>query len=194
MRTSIPKKTREAVLGEYNHRCGICGSDRPQVHHIDEDASNNEPENLLPLCPNCHLRDQHNPTHRMEIPKLQMFRRHKDPAILKPQFHPIYQRQKFLAGVAVNEEPVDALERQSAELVEFVSSLEMGSFYGKRISELIGKLNRPFIMSLGAGYDPKYEQQKRAARRDYRTKLVSNRDAVQELLVELLRYQSWANA
>jgi hypothetical protein len=84
-RIAIPKQIREQVLVEFNHRCAVCGADRPQVHHIDEDPSNNEPLNLLPLCPNCHLIDQHNPTGGMEIPKLLLFRRFKDPAILRCQ-------------------------------------------------------------------------------------------------------------
>ena len=98
-RVSILKKTSEALHDEYNHRCAICGSDRPQLHHIDENHANNDLLNLLPLCPNCHLRDQHNPTRKVEVPKLQLFRKYKDPAVLKPQFHPMFIRQQFLATV-----------------------------------------------------------------------------------------------
>jgi hypothetical protein len=36
---------------------------------------------------NCHLIDQHNPTSPVHPKKLEMFRRFKDPAILKSQFH-----------------------------------------------------------------------------------------------------------
>jgi 5-methylcytosine-specific restriction endonuclease McrA len=61
-RAKIPTALREAVLKSYNHRCAICGSDHPQIHHIDENPGNNDELNLLPLCPNCHLTDQHNPT------------------------------------------------------------------------------------------------------------------------------------
>ena len=57
-RPGVPKTVKEAVLKEYNHLCSICGAPRPQVHHIDEDNANNDPLNLLPLCPNHHLRPQ----------------------------------------------------------------------------------------------------------------------------------------
>jgi hypothetical protein len=49
-RVSIPKPIRDRVLKEYHHRCAIRGEDNPQLHHIDEDPSNNDPLNLIPLC------------------------------------------------------------------------------------------------------------------------------------------------
>ena len=98
-RLTVPKPIREAVLKEFNHKCAICAKERPQVHHIDEDPSNNDRLNLIPLCPNCHLIDQHNPTAPMDAEKLRLFREFKDPTILKPQFHPLFKRMKFLNSV-----------------------------------------------------------------------------------------------
>jgi len=92
------------------------------VHHIDENPSNNDPLNLLPLCPNCHLTDQHNPTGGMEVSKLLLFRRFKDPVILRPQFHPLYLRLKFLDSVELNDSPGNKLEERVKELVEFVQA------------------------------------------------------------------------
>ena len=194
MRESIPKKIKDAILDEYDHRCAVCGGDRPHIHHIDEDPTNNDPENLLPLCPNCHLRDQHNPTRKIEITKLKLFRKHKDPGILKPQFHPIYVRQTFLDTVELNEEGVEILEKQANELIELVSSLEMGQFYSNRLNEKIGPLKIGFIMILGDQPDPRYEKQRREGNIEYRKNLIANRESAQYLLVELLRYQPWANA
>ena len=41
-----------------NHKCAICGWDEDkdilEVHHIDENLSHNELENLIILCPICH--------------------------------------------------------------------------------------------------------------------------------------------
>lgn len=197
-RKTMPKKTREALLDEYDHKCAVCGGDRPHVHHIDEDPSNNDLENLLPLCPNCHIRDQHNPTRRIETPKLVLFRTYKDPSILRPQFHPLYTRQLFLDNIEINEESVDLLEEKSKELIDFVASLEMGGFYSKRIRKLVTPEARAYVTFLDSRPDPAYERQRREARREanreFREKLVQNRSAVQYLLVEMLRYQTWANA
>jgi len=193
-RKSIPAKVKETLLDEYNYRCAVCGGDRPHIHHIDETPSNNDVENLLPLCPNCHLRDQHNPTRKIDIPKLKLFRKYKDPAILRPQFHPIYIRQMFLDDVHPGPEAVHDLVSKAEELLEFIRALEMGAFYSKHLGALISPLRRAFVMSLTGGPDPEYERQMRESNQAYRQLLIANRDASHALLIEQLRYQPWANA
>jgi len=95
-RKKLTKKTENAILKEYNHLCAICGASGPHIHHIDGDPANNKLHNLLPLCPNHHLTDVHNPTKNMDPLKLGLFRQYKDPQILSPQFEPIFQRLRFL--------------------------------------------------------------------------------------------------
>lgn len=192
-RDPIPKKVRDSVLDEYNHRCAFCGGDRPHLHHIDENHSNNAVGNLLPLCPNCHLRDQHNPTRMVEIGRLLLFRRYKDPGILKPQFHPIYKRQVFLNQVEVSEEPVRDLHFKVMELRELAKALEMGDFYFNRLGELIGLRFPDYAPCLAVEPDPTKDVERRTGNQRYREKLVANREAARELLVEQLRYQRWAN-
>ena len=46
-RVNPSKAVRDSLLDEFNHRCAVCGVDRPQVHHIDENPSNNDPLNLI---------------------------------------------------------------------------------------------------------------------------------------------------
>lgn len=39
----------------HEKKCIICGEDKiVEVHHFDEDNTNNKPENLMPLCPTHH--------------------------------------------------------------------------------------------------------------------------------------------
>ena len=49
---------RNIALNLYKHKCAVCGYDEDtrilEVHHIDENHNNNNPENLCLLCPNCH--------------------------------------------------------------------------------------------------------------------------------------------
>ena len=46
---------RVICFEHHNHECIICEEKRiVAVHHYDEDNSNNDPKNLIPLCPTCH--------------------------------------------------------------------------------------------------------------------------------------------
>lgn len=190
-RVPVSKAVREKVLAEFNYRCAVCGADRPQIDHIDEDPSNNDPMNLLPLCPNCHLTDKHNPTSRTEIKKLVLFRCFKDPAILSPQFHPLYLRLGFLDTIDPSNASVENIEKQATELVGFIRALNMGSFYAQQLKGYLERPSRGYIRSLGMDYDPEYERQVKEDNRKYREQLIDARDVVTKLVVELLRYQEW---
>lgn len=190
-RVPVSKAVKEKVLAEFNHRCAVCGANRPQIDHIDEDPSNNDPMNLLPLCPNCHLTDRHNPTSRIENKKLALFRQFKDPAILSPQFHPLYLRLGFVDSINLSDEPVESLEKQANELIDFVRALNMGSFYSQQLNEYLELPPRGYMRSLGMDYDPEYERQLKEDNRKYREHLINARDIVIKLVIELLRYQEW---
>lgn len=46
---------RERALDEYGRECMACGGgDGIEVHHRDGDRTNNELDNLIPLCRSCH--------------------------------------------------------------------------------------------------------------------------------------------
>lgn len=51
---------RLKALRTYSNKCAICNYDEEpkilQVHHIDENRSNNKLDNLIILCPNCHAK------------------------------------------------------------------------------------------------------------------------------------------
>jgi hypothetical protein len=139
-RPDIPKAVWEKVMNEFNHRCAICGESRPQVHHIDQNPANNDPANLIPLCPNCHLIDQHNPTDPMDPFKLALFRKYKDPVLLSPQFHPLFKRiQSYEELFASDRGFFDELHSKLviANVLKFISFLEMGGYYKDAIEAVI---------------------------------------------------------
>lgn len=46
---------RTIAFQSWKQECAICGFDKiVAVHHIDENHDNNDPHNLIPLCPNHH--------------------------------------------------------------------------------------------------------------------------------------------
>lgn len=186
-RKAIPKAVSEAVLKEFNHKCAVCGKERPQIHHIDEDPSNNDPLNLIPLSPNCHLIDQHNPTVPIASKRLQLFRQFKDPVILKPQFHPLFLRMSFLWSLT-SESNAEETKKNANELTGFVSALEMGSYYSKSIQELFA-FHFAQTINRHSAHDFIVKQARRD--RQYIQHVISVTDQVISRCVELLRYQKW---
>lgn len=56
-RITVPAKVRALLQKEINSKCPFCVSedvDHFEVHHIDENRSNNEYSNLIMVCPLCH--------------------------------------------------------------------------------------------------------------------------------------------
>ena len=51
-RKKIPPRTEAEVLAANRHMCCICHNEgrSVQIHHIDDDPSNNDPENLCVVC------------------------------------------------------------------------------------------------------------------------------------------------
>jgi hypothetical protein len=51
----LSKKYREICFNNHKHECVVCGEDKIlDVHHYDSDRTNNNPNNLIPLCPTHH--------------------------------------------------------------------------------------------------------------------------------------------
>ena len=176
----------ERVLKEFNHLCAICGAVKPQVHHIDENPANNEPLNLLPLCPNHHLSDAHDPTRPIDPLLLLLFRQHKDPLILSSRFEPIFRRFTPMLLVSDDEDLGD-LYRNIRDLADFVRHLKMGKYYANIIDRLIHDIEE-------LAHDPIHEDNLMFGGmvdgaivkiiRQETPKLV-------RLLVEQIRYQDW---
>src|SRR3990172_12412188 len=162
-RKKIPLSIEKQVLKEFNHRCAKCGGDNFQIHHIDKDPSNNDPMNLIPLCPNCHLFDLHNSTISIDQEKLKLFRKHKDLAILKPQFHPLYNRMIFLNNVNKDSD-IKELVKNAEELIDFLLTLDKGDFYSKKILKLIRKPSHPSITIIG---DPDSDRLRKIHQKEY---------------------------
>lgn len=53
-RVKIPYKDSDELLVLCKHLCCICEKPLVKIHHIDGDPSNNDPNNLIPLCGTHH--------------------------------------------------------------------------------------------------------------------------------------------
>ena len=200
-RKRLSASLQNRILIEFNHLCAVCGRPRPHIHHIDGDPSNNDDENLLPLCPNHHLLDAHDPTQRIAPGQLALFRKHRDPYILLSQFKPLLVRLSFLSEPLVSELEFLELEVRARDLVAFLASMKQGRYYSRCVTQIIGwnELHWPTNVSPDAtGPEADAARQlaeahKRdeSAQADYRDLLRSRRDRVTGLVVESLRYQEW---
>jgi hypothetical protein len=189
-RGRIPKATAEAVLKEFNHRCALCGADRPHLHHIDENPANNDRMNLIPLCPNDHLGGQHDATNRIPQAKLAFFRRYKHRNIMKPQFNPIFARMAFLNEIA--EASNHVLATKANELTDFVQNFEKGPFYAPKLQELLKPPLGPIAaFPMGLDEELRYETRRREDDKRYREQLQQSRESVEQLIVEMLEFQVW---
>lgn len=56
VRKQLTEEDRQMVIENSNNKCCVCQHTPMQIHHIDGDSSNNDPDNLAPLCGNCHER------------------------------------------------------------------------------------------------------------------------------------------
>jgi len=189
-RVSIPKHVSDQVLKEYRHKCAICGRSEPQLHHLDEDPSNNDPMNLLPLCPNCHLQDTHDPTGPPDPRKLKLFRRFKDPAILDPRFHTIFRRMIFLREVEREKPTRESYRIRVNELINFIEQFQMGAFYKEKILSLLNFPSRYYQLNLVQQGSSLSESDPGFSEEAYGYAL----DQVELLIVEILRYQSWTKS
>lgn len=53
-RFALEESLKIEIIAKCNNRCCTCQTPFIVIHHIDEDPSNNNPDNLASLCPNCH--------------------------------------------------------------------------------------------------------------------------------------------
>jgi hypothetical protein len=190
-RPSVPKAVEEKVLKEYRHLCAICGRDRPHLHHIDENPQNNDPLNLLPLCPNCHLQDTHDPTSPPDPRKLGLFRRHKDPLILDPRFHPIFCRMRCLYDVEMQRTRPKYFNHLVNELIDFIGELEMGSFYRKKVSSALTWVFQNYATKLTLDGAPKAKDEVKRDPALNEQAWEHGLNQAEFLIIEMLRYQNW---
>lgn len=68
-RLSLPKSVTSSLLTKALYRCAVCPEHRriSDIHHIDEDPSNNDESNLIGVCKECHADIHETSTMRRKI-------------------------------------------------------------------------------------------------------------------------------
>ena len=205
-RVAVPLQVKTKILEEYRHRCAVClRSVKLEVHHIDEDPSNNDERNLIPLCPNCHSDRLHNPFDPLDSDVLSFYRTHKYRQILAAQFRPLLKRLRQLEDV--NNLSYEELWQRAQDLIDLVKEHEKGEYYASRIGNLLKPDLDKFVplpsVSYQFGYltagsqnaiDRYNEQQREVARErtpKYQAKVQQGLGQAYELVAEMIQYQQW---
>jgi hypothetical protein len=187
-RPKIPKRILDKVLGEYDHKCAVCGHAKPHLHHIDGNSSNHAELNLIPLCPNHHLIDQHDPTRKADAKLLSFFRMYRDPHILSPKFKPLFDRLEFLF---IDQETNDEVMRRKVDdLINFVQVLKMGRYFAQEISDRLRDMPITYNVDIAKAVSGESIMIERAMPSQFE----AFRIKVIQFLVEALKYQDWSNA
>ena len=68
-RVNAPQAVVSSVLTKAFYRCAVCPEHRrmADIHHIDEDPSNNDERNLIGVCKECHADIHETSTMRRKI-------------------------------------------------------------------------------------------------------------------------------
>jgi len=122
-----------------------------------------------------------------------LFRRFKDPAILSPQFEPLYDRLRFMDDLAFESTDLESLRARALELIAFVGALKMGDFYSNQLRELLAPVSHARMITLDMPQS-KLDQWRREEHIEYLEKLTCGHDDSLRLCAELLRYQDWLPA
>jgi len=48
------EELKESIRARDNYLCQMCGASGKEIHHIDYDKKNCQPDNLITLCKSCH--------------------------------------------------------------------------------------------------------------------------------------------
>ena len=129
--------------------------------------------------------DTDNPTRKIETGRLRLFREWKDPAILSPQFEPLFRRLVLLQHSSGDTEEVCG---QAEDFCNFVRSLRMGRYYANRFHELI----KPPLLFVLTEEAKRQSEQYRIEGAQLINRLNDCYAELVRLSVELLRYQDWA--
>ena len=92
-RTPIPEELKADILSRSNNRCCVCQTPFVQFHHIDEDPSNNDFDNIAPLCPNCHSQTHSHSTMTINLTSSRL-------KVLRDRWYSYCENRKDASGIS----------------------------------------------------------------------------------------------
>lgn len=190
-RRKIPKAVVDKVKQEFHHRCALCRADYCEVHHIDEDPSNNDPDNLIPLCPNCHHGRVHGRGgHRIDAGALRRYRTIGNRFVATPAYDLLLRRTAYITSEQFHEMDWQQIDHAYQDLRSFVADLRFGKYFVEKLDRLMRPASPPNLVHatiIGPGHDVKAqrEQQERKSRAVLEEHLAAYKRRLQEVVGEI---------
>ena len=184
-RTTIPKPRKDKILVKFNHQCVVCSESLHEVHHIDEDPSNHDEDNLIVLCPNCHQGKVHGKSIRITADQLKLYLRTGKKSIFNSIYHILASKIDFLQNDKYLHLPIDDISEKVGDLIEFINHLKLGEYYSKKLKDLLIRDPISFIpMS-----DYEFKKQSEEIEKAHKEKINNNKDEAIGLVFECLEVQ-----
>lgn len=123
-RIPVPEEDRAKMLLWCARHCCFCGkacTTNIVVHHIDGDSSNNDLDNLIPVCFDCHGElERYNPKHPVGTKY-----RHLEITTRREQIYDLYTRQYLRqVDIKISRYHLGMLERKERELDDISCSVQ----------------------------------------------------------------------
>ncbi|MCF7944843.1 MAG: hypothetical protein K9L75_04835 [Spirochaetia bacterium] len=188
-RINIPKKIKEKVLKEFSNQCAICKKSSPELHHIDENPNNNDENNLIPLCPNCHSNYAHNPNKQFSEYKLFLFRKYRNRVVFSQNFEPLLSRSRFIleSTDSYNKATID----QYKDLLKFIESFNNGNYYTNKLKELLDY--HKYVRAVFSNSKNNFETSNNKELLEFIENVRLNKDEAIKTIIEMAAYQGWQN-
>lgn len=185
-RTAVRKDMRDKVLVEFNHRCVCCDAPYYNIHHIDEDPSNNAEDNLIILCPNCHQGRVHGNSIMITPEQLKMYKRMKSKSVFKPIYSAIKSRIKFIETDEYERLTYDEITTKLDDLIKFIGTLNQGVYYEQELKRCLSR--EPRICFTDTPISIRQQQTQEIENR-YKKKIKDKKEGILKLVLECIEVQ-----
>ena len=185
-RTTIPKLRKDKILVQFNHQCVVCSAPYHEVHHIDEDPSNHDEDNLIVLCPNCHQGKVHGKSIMITADQLKLYLRNGKKSIFNPIYHILASKIDFLQNDKYLHLTTDDISEKVDDLIEFIKYLNLGEYYSKKLKELLTRDSSIFFTSMT---DYESNKQWEEIEKAHKEKIKNNKYEATRLVFECLEVQ-----
>ena len=172
VRKEIPAALATSVKTEFGNRCAMCREPYVTIHHIDENPSNNNRQNLIPLCPNCHHGRVHGyGGNKIDRRALELYRELGTRFAATGAYNLLLKRSAYITSGMFEQLDSDQLSNALDDLLSFVRGLKFGPHFEKKLSRLLRPPRRPgnvYLTFIGDDYDTAADLRRNEAERKAR--------------------------